>query len=225
MCHLEIVELERQIFSSPILLAISIHVLGLLYGAATHSASVDEVGHLAAGVADLTGSEFDLYVVNPPLTRLVAAIPVLLRNPVVDWSGNTKRLSDRSEFSVGRRFVAVNSGDIVNLWFLSRLTNVCFSILGLMCCTVLARRLIGTAANLPVCVLWTASPLILGFGSTMTPDLGGAALGIVVVIAAYIWFRSPMIGTSILLDDRCCIDRDGRECCVRISELEKPRGN
>ena len=68
----------------PALLAI--HAGLLAYGAAVHSPSIDEVGHLAAGLSHWQFGKFDLYHVNPPLVRMVAAVPVLFAQPKTDWS-------------------------------------------------------------------------------------------------------------------------------------------
>ncbi len=68
----------------PALLAI--HAGLLAYGAAIHSPSIDEVGHLAAGLSHWQLGRFDLYHVNPPLVRMIAVVPVLFVQPKTDWS-------------------------------------------------------------------------------------------------------------------------------------------
>ncbi len=60
---------------------LAIHAGLLAYGAAVHSPSIDEVGHLAAGLSHWQLGRFDLYHVNPPLVRMVAAVPVLFAQP------------------------------------------------------------------------------------------------------------------------------------------------
>jgi len=53
-----------------------IHAVLLVWMAAEDSPVIDEVGHLPAGVSHWLTGNFDLYRVNPPLTRLIAAAPV-----------------------------------------------------------------------------------------------------------------------------------------------------
>ncbi len=45
--------------------------------ASQQSVTFDETGHLAAGLAHWKHADFSLYAVNPPLSRLVAMLPVL----------------------------------------------------------------------------------------------------------------------------------------------------
>ena len=62
------------------------HALLLARGAAIHSPTVDEIGHLPAGLSHWTFGRFDLYRVNPPLVRSIAAVPVFLARPAeFDW--------------------------------------------------------------------------------------------------------------------------------------------
>src|ERR1700727_2401415 len=50
------------------------------------SPTMDEAGHLPAGLSHWVSGRFDLYRVNPPLVRSLAAVPVLLARPRMDWS-------------------------------------------------------------------------------------------------------------------------------------------
>src|SRR5262245_38407414 len=48
----------------------------LAWAATRHSPSIDEVGHLAAGLHHWRTGTFDLYRVNPPLVRFLATAPL-----------------------------------------------------------------------------------------------------------------------------------------------------
>ena len=50
------------------------------------SATVDEMAHLPAGISIWQLNRFELYRVNPPLVKMVAAAPVMFMDPVTDWS-------------------------------------------------------------------------------------------------------------------------------------------
>ena len=54
------------------------HALLLGWGALRHSPPWDEVPHLVAGISHWELGRFDLYRVNPPLVRIVAALPVIV---------------------------------------------------------------------------------------------------------------------------------------------------
>ncbi len=97
----------------PALLAI--HAGLLAYGAAVHSPSIDEVGHLAAGLSHWQFGKFDLYHVNPPLVRMVAAVQVLFAQPKTDWSQYSDAPGARSEFAIGRDLITANGER--SFWF------------------------------------------------------------------------------------------------------------
>ena len=89
--------------------AILIFHVGLLaWSDWRHSPTVDETAHLSAGIYYWQFARFDLYRVNPPLVRLVAALPVIAAGVKTDWSGLPAASGERREFLIGRAFVAVN---------------------------------------------------------------------------------------------------------------------
>jgi hypothetical protein len=67
---------------------LSLHALLLAYSAYKHSPTLNEPGHLAAGVSVWQFGRFDVYNVNPPLGRMVAALPVVRMRPSVSWAGS-----------------------------------------------------------------------------------------------------------------------------------------
>ena len=50
-----------------------------------HSPTLNEPGHLVAGLINWQFGRFNVYKVNPPLVRKVAALPVLFAGPKTDW--------------------------------------------------------------------------------------------------------------------------------------------
>src|SRR5689334_13881732 len=50
----------------------------LVYSAWVHSPTLDEPAHLVAGLRNLRTGDSDVYRVNPPLVRSIAAVPVLV---------------------------------------------------------------------------------------------------------------------------------------------------
>jgi hypothetical protein len=69
-----------------VLTILAIHAGLLGWSAAWHAPTDDEVGHLSAGISHWHFARFDLYRVNPPLVRALAALPVVLSKPKVDWT-------------------------------------------------------------------------------------------------------------------------------------------
>ncbi len=87
---------------------IAIYSLALAYSASRHSPVYDESAHLAAGLAQWEFGDCRLYRANPPLARLVGAIPVVLTGYQVDWRRSAETVSVRAEFWVGWSFMVAN---------------------------------------------------------------------------------------------------------------------
>ena len=171
--------------------ALLCHIVLLAWGAADHSPSVDEVGHMAAGVSHRQFGRFDLYRVNPPLVRLVAAIPVVLSQPETDWSKYRELPTSRSEFPCGRRFIEKNGVRSLWLFTVARWMCIPFSLLGAGMCNLWGRDLYGAAAGRLACVLWCFSPTILGQAQMITPDTGATSLGLAAAYVFWHWLRRP----------------------------------
>ena len=81
-----------------------------------NSPGLDEVAHLSAGLSHWKLGRFELYRVNPPLVRMIAAVPLLFLDVNTDWSDYTDAPYTRPEFSVGNRFFELN-GEKTFLYF------------------------------------------------------------------------------------------------------------
>ena len=84
------------------------HATLLAWQAWRYSPTIDEPAHLVAGLSHWKFGRFELYRVNPPLVRLVAALPMLLVDPKTDWSGFTEAPYARPEFWLGTTFANAN---------------------------------------------------------------------------------------------------------------------
>lgn len=165
---------------------------GLLIGSAwIHSPLVDEPAHLAAGLSHWKRFSFDLYRVNPPLVRMVAAFPLLFVPHHEDWSSYSDDLYKRAEFRVGKDFIQANPERYRLLLFLARCFCIPLSVLGGIVCYRFASDLFGRAAGLFAVCLWCFSPMILAFGYLVMPDVGSAALGIFALYRFYRWLCVP----------------------------------
>ena len=93
----------------------------------------NEASHLATGVYNWQHGRFDLYPVNPPLVRMIAALPVVLASPAVDLEAyradNWKpKAAARPEWSMGIGFGSGSSVDfnliILNAFNARNILNV-----------------------------------------------------------------------------------------------------
>ena len=172
-------------------LVLAAHAGLLARGAIQHTPSYDEAGHLPAGLSHWQFGSFELYRVNPPLVRMVAALPVLLAGPKTDWSGYTNRLDHRSEPRIGRAFLRRNGMESFWYFTMARWACIPFSLLGAWACFSWGRDLYGPRSGLLAATLWCFSPMVLAFGQTIVPDVAAAAFGMLAGHAFWRWLKTP----------------------------------
>ena len=80
---------------------LALHAALLAYSAAWQSPTLCEPGHLAGGLSIWRFGRFDVYRVNPPLVRAVAAVPVLLARPETEWRAYSSNPRNRCEVAAG----------------------------------------------------------------------------------------------------------------------------
>lgn len=180
------------IWSGVVLVALlATHAVMLGWMAERNSPTLDEVAHLPAGLSHWTNASFELYHVNPPLVRMVAALPLLLIEPETNWQAVQQGPTVRSEFTVGKEFLDANGPRSFWYFTLARWACIPFSLLGGYVCYCWARDLYGTRSGLMAATLWCFSPNILGSAAMITPDTGAAALGVTATYLFWRWLREP----------------------------------
>ncbi len=175
-----------------------VHALLLAWSAYRHSPTFDETAHLPSGLSHWEFRRFDLYSVNPPLVRMVAAFPIWLSNAKRDWSHYTNQHDRRLEFAVGRDFLWIN-GDRAYWYFtLARWACIPFSLLGMIVCSHWTRELYGDRAGLCAAVMWSFSPTMLGHGQLITPDVGAATTGLLAMYMFWKFMTCPAPRSAVL---------------------------
>lgn len=177
---------------------LAFHAGLLAYAATRHSPSIDEIGHLPAGLNHWQLGRTEMYRVNPPLIRLVTVLPLLATDAEVEWARLENGYNKQLPFAIGRDFIQLNGR--VSFWYFSLARWACipFSLLGGYVCFLWARELYGPWAGLMALVLWSFDPNILAHGQMITPDVGAAALGITACFGFWRWLRAPSIRGALL---------------------------
>ncbi len=177
---------------------LTIHAGLLAYSAAVHSPTLNEPGHLVAGLSYWQFGKFDVYKVNPPLSRLVAALPVLAAGCKTDWTHYNDGPGDRPEMALGEAFVHVNQERSIWLFTIARWACIPFSLIGGYVVFRWARELYGATAGILSLVLWCFCPNVLGHSSLITPDMSATALGVAACYLFWHWLRWPTWWRTIL---------------------------
>ena len=144
--------------------------------------TVDEGGHLPAGITYWQKRTFGLFHHNPPLVKMLAALPAMAFRPTVDYSKSWKRSSEQdvpvSPVVFGWEFMYANADRYLSIYFWSRLVIVGFSILTAVMIFLWARELFGDAAGLVGLALWCFNPSVIGHAGIVATDIGAAAMGL-----------------------------------------------
>jgi hypothetical protein len=170
---------------------LAIHTGLLAYSAYVHSPTLNEPGHLVAGLSHWKFGRFEIYCCNPPLVKMVAALPVIAAGYNEDWSGFYTGPGARPEFSMGEDFVAANGERSFFLFMIARWACIPFSWIGAITCYLWARDLYGRPAGVFACTIWCFEPNILAHASLMTPDAHATALGLAACYTFWRWLQNP----------------------------------
>lgn len=175
---------------------IVIHGGLLAWGAVRDGPTVDEVGHLAAAIAHFQMGRFDLYAVNPPLVRTIAALPLYFAGIDVDWRGYDPRIGSRSEFTIGLDIIRRNPDRAFQLLTIARWFCIPISLLGAYLCLRWASELYGFAGGLLALCLWCFSPSIIANGQQIIPDVDASVFAICAGYCLWRWLRRPRWGRA-----------------------------
>jgi len=144
------------------------------------SASSDETSHLPAGYTYVRTGDLRLNPQHPPLSKMLAAIPLLALAPRLDLSQPAWTSTPPDEWSFGRRFLYTNDADRLLFW--GRLPMVGLGLLLGVYTWLSARDLFGEEAGAMAALLFASCPTIVAHAHLVTMDVGLAAFS-----AASVW--------------------------------------
>jgi len=173
------------------------HLLLLAWLVAVYSPTVDEIAYLPAGLSHWELGRYELYRANPPLVRMIAAVPVLFVPHRTDWRSYDGRPGMRCDTAVGEDFIIANGPSSFRLLTIGRWACIPFSLLGAFLCWRWARDLYGPWAGLVALVLWCFCPNIIGNGALITPDVGAASLGLFAGYSFWRWLRHSSVAWTM----------------------------
>lgn len=179
--------------------ALAAYAAVLAFSAAAMAPTTDEPGHLVAGLYTWRSGRCSLYYVNPPLTKIIAAAPVMLAGFEEDWRRTTSTPPARPEFNVGEQLVKANGVRFFWLLTLARWAMLTFSLLGAYICWRWGRELFGPASGWAALALWCGCPSILGHGALVTADVPAAAVGVLTGYCGWRWLSAPTLDRALAL--------------------------
>ena len=160
--------------------AITIVVLGVvlhIFQAYQNSPTADEPGHLASGVTEWRDGNFAYNTPHPPLTKLLAAIPVLFQPDATirfaNDEGEKFRDPDAANDFLYRSENPDSRAQLVT--FLGRLPMILFWVVMVVVTTLWARRRWGNFAGLIAAGVLVFDPNLIGHGNLINTDVPLAA--------------------------------------------------
>lgn len=160
--------------------------------------SVDEVGHLPAGISHWRFARFDLYRVNPPLIRSFCT-SIVVDSDQFDWSDYSARPGLRPELDIGLKYLATKRLSVVRSYVLPRIVAVVLSVFGLLVGFYWLNQLFQHSI-VPVLfsLFWAFSPAILGNAPTICPDVGSVSLGLLLIYTSWAYSQYTSRSAAIV---------------------------
>ncbi len=149
----------------------------------TFSETADEPMHLSAGLQILTQHRYALQYQNPPLPRILIALPPWLAGARYDGNGD----------------VMTEIGDYRTMLFLARVGTLVFFLIGALATWAWARREVDETTALLALLFFTTQPVILGHSGLATLDAAGAAGMAVALLAFSCWLERPSSARAAVL--------------------------
>ncbi len=177
---------------------LAVHAALLAWHAAANCPVTTELGHLPAGISHWKFGRFELYRQNPPLVRMVAALPVLAVRHEENWTGYGSSPHARAEAVVGRSFARANGNRTPFLFALARFACIPFSLVGAWVAWRWAAELYGPSAGLLALVLYCFCPNLVGHGALVMPDAPASAMALAAGYTFWRWLKTPTWETAVL---------------------------
>lgn len=167
-------------------LVLLVHAGLLLNVAFTTCVTHDEYWHIPAGLWNATQGRFDYENLNPPLPRVLSAIPLILAGAEL---GDVPADADKE--SRADAFMAANHDRYSHLISLARIPTIVLSLITGWVLATWALELFGPGAAVCAAALWCFSPNVLANASLVTSDAPAACAMLLVIRAAWKYAESP----------------------------------
>lgn len=178
---------------------ISLQAALISLGLWRNAVTFDEVCHLPAGISYWHFGQFWCYHHNPPLVRLIAALPAVITEVPVDYEGYRYVPGSRAaDDELARRFMLANRADYLGVFVRCRVAIVAMTVLGGYLVFRWSSELFGGVGGLVSLTLWSFCPNVLAHGGLVTTDLGATVLGFGATYLFWRYLKRPSLRRAIL---------------------------
>ena len=186
---------SRKVFAAVTLL---LAMMALLAGGAARreSVAVDEVAHIGAGVSYLQKLDLRMNVEHPPLAKVLAALPLVLRGVHADYSNPSWAFSNRSfneylgEWVFGH-WLIMRWNDPYSTVIWARMPMLLLTLLLGLAIYVFGSRLGDVWGGLLCLCVYVSMPAFLAFGPLVLTDTPNALFWVLAIWQLPEMWRSP----------------------------------
>lgn len=184
-----------EALSAGILLAMALNMIAVT---ARKSITADEIVLIPAAYYNLITDDFQLVREHPPLSKLLAGVPLLLLQPEEPAPNQIDPLTTRAdrEWAYATRFWHDNRAQFEAISFWSRIPMIALTIgFGVMT-FIFARDLFGSRAALFAAALFALEPTLLAHGPVVQTDVVAAFGLLLTAFALHRYLRNPTLKLS-----------------------------
>lgn len=171
------------------MLCLGVGAMGF-YEAANDAPTIDEPVYVSAGLASIVHHDLRMNTQHPPLAKALAALPVLLADPVVPLGRVWAHGRDRPYARVFQQEARVHH-QLHELTLLSRIVPLLELLASGLLVFALGRRLAGDTGGLFSAALWMLNPYVVGIGHVDGIDVPFTLATLAVVLALVRWQEQP----------------------------------
>ncbi len=157
----------------------------------------DEGFEIVAGYQYLTTGEYRASLENPPLERILEALPLLFLRPDLKGDALGANNTGPADVDAGLAFLYKNRLPAGQILFAARLPMIAVTVGLLLVLAVWCRRKFGAAAGIVAAFLFALDPTIIAHGRYVKNDMLVAAAAFVAVIA-WDWFLESGKGRALV---------------------------
>jgi hypothetical protein len=149
----------------------------------------DESAHIPSGLYHLETGRMEAYRVNPPLPRMLAALPLLIDRPTLEWYHYDSPFR-RVENSFAKDWLTGNQPSAQRQLILARATVLVFVAIGAWSIARWSNALYGQSASFFATAMWLLNPDVLTNSAIVAPDLPASAMGLLAGYTFWQWLKS-----------------------------------
>ncbi len=165
------------------------HAALALHAAHQHSATIDEAGHVLAGLLAWQRGDVSYYYVNPPFVRELLSLP--LQGSEVKLPEDVRSPSWSLWCGLADQLSVANAPAYQQMIWRARCSAIALSILGSWLVYRWSRQVFGVRSGFVALTLWALCPNVLAWAGVCTVDLGATVFALAAMHAVRNCVREP----------------------------------